>query len=217
MKAASLFVIEEKLEEGFMLQNESYSTVQTINEVEESLTTQLFVNESTNNGYKHCVIVADEIVDVVARALQKNITQIIVQNSYDVYFKLDTGELIVLSGRKIADRAKELFQEKYNLNYSKHEFDMEEIINTASNVKGARFKDLTIQTIRNGVLSGNRVDETELYELMLQSGTLYNTTVSYPFGINEVTFSISNSGSIVLFSNLEDVSYLDLINDLSNL
>lgn len=217
MKAASLFVLQTDIPSGFSLTNETYIETAIVNNVEERLTTQLFVNEDTRNGYQHCSVVADEIIDITARVLQQNINQIIIQNKYDAYFNKSTGSLIVLSGKKIADRVKEIFKTKFNLCYEKHEFNMEEIINNASNVRGVRFKDLTIETIRNGVLTGNRVDQTELYELMLNNGTLYNTTVKYVFGVTEITFSVSNTGSIVLFSNMEDVQYLDLLDELREL
>jgi len=217
MKAASLFILQANIPESFSLTNETYTETQIVNNVEERLVTQLFINEDTVNGYQHCSIVADEIIDVRARALQQYLTQIIIQNKYDAYFNKTTGSLVVLSGKKIADRVKDIFRTKFNLQYEKHEFNMEEIINNASNVRGARFKDLTIETIRNGVLTGNRVDQTELYELMLNNGTLYNTTVKYLFGVTEVTFSVSNNGSIVLFSNLDDIQYLDLLDELKNL
>lgn len=217
MKASSLFILNGDLPQGFQLSNQTYSTTEYINGVEETITTQLFVNETTQNGYTHCLIFTDEIIDVRARALQHNITQIIVQNSYDVYFNTTTGNLIVLSGRKIAERSKDVFQNRFGLNYSKYEFNMIEILNNSSNVKGTRFRDLTIETIRNGVLNGNKVDETELYELMVQNGTLYSATVMYPFGSSEVSFSVSNTGCIVLFSNLTNELYLDLLDELREL
>lgn len=217
MKSASLFVCQSNLPASFRLSNQNYETVEVVNDVEEVLRTQLFVNEETPNGYIHCHIVADELMDIRARVLNTNINQIIIQNPYDIYFHRTSGNLIAFSGKRIAERAKEIFQQKFSLEYQNHEYNIDEIIANAVNVKGARFKDLTIQTLRGGMLRGNMVDRTELYELMLHNGTLSTTNVIYPFGSSEVSFSVSTTGSLVLFSNLDDVEYLELLEDLSSL
>ncbi|WP_083221908.1 hypothetical protein [Dehalobacter sp. TeCB1] len=110
-----------------------------------------------------------------------------------------------------------MFQQSFNLSYIKHAFNLDDIINNSSNVKGAKFKNLTIQTINGSSLNGNRVNLTDIYDLMFQNGDLATVAVTYPFGAGEVSFSISDAGSIVLFSNLSDNEYIALIEELMNL
>lgn len=131
MKASNLFVLEGELPSDFELTNQRSRHTEVVNGVEETLTTQLFINEITVNNYTHCRMVIDELVDVQARALNQNIEQIIVQNAYEIYFDNNTGKLISLSNKKVADRAKEIFESSFSLQYLKFGFDLTEIINSS--------------------------------------------------------------------------------------
>lgn len=214
MKASNIFMLKSDLKENFELTNQKTEHIEILNETEEKLTTQLFVNEEISNGYVHCRMVIDEIVDLSARAFNRNLTQLIVQNSYGVYFNTENGNLISLSNKKVADRAKEIFESSFQLKYDKHAFDLNEIMNNSSNVKGAKFKNLKIQTISGGQLNGNKVDETAIYDLMANNGELSTVILTYPFNYKDISFSISNKGSLVLYSTLEDSEYINLIEDL---
>lgn len=70
---------------------------------------------------------------------------------------------------------------------------------------------MKIETVQGSSLTGNRVTETDIYKLMLDAGELSNITVLYPFEDKEISFSISDSGSVVMLSNISDLELLDLI------
>lgn len=87
-------------------------------------------------------------------------------------------------------------------------------------MRRTQFRKLTIETIQGSSLSGNRVTDTEVYRTMLDAGELSTIAVNYPFEGEDLSLSISDSGTIVMFSNLtaeEILDFLDLlINELIN-
>lgn len=218
MQSVAVFALNEENMGQFDLINQTLEEEQIVNGVQETITSQLFVNEVIANNYTHCRVVLDEVVDLQVRALNTNLDQVIIQNSYEVYCNNDNRTIICLSDKKSSERIKKLFEASFNVAYNKHIFGLNDIVHESSNVKKAQFTNLKIQTINGGVLNGNRVDQTELYDEMLQNGVLSTIAVTYPFGANgEVSFSVSNSGSIVLFSSLNTAECLELINELMNL
>ena len=87
-KASNLFELEGQLPENFQLVNNRTTITQTINGVEEELTSQLFVNEVTFDNYTHCRIVLDEIVDVQARALTRLMQKMLENGEFKSDWKL---------------------------------------------------------------------------------------------------------------------------------
>lgn len=60
-----------------------------VNGQNEKLTTNLYVNEDINidqnTVYKKCIVSMDEVIKMKARVFGKNVNEVIVQNSYDIY------------------------------------------------------------------------------------------------------------------------------------
>lgn len=217
MQSITVFEVEKNCQDNIKLENQCLEEQQLVNGVQESIVSQLFINEVIANRFTNCRVVLDEIVDLQARALNQSLDQVIIQNSYEVYCNTDMTRIICLADKKRSDRIKLLFESSFNVSCNKHIFDLNDIVNESSNVKKAQFTNLTIQTINGGMLNGNRVDQTELYDEMIQNGHLSTIAVTYPFGVDEISFSVSSSGSIVLFSSLPVVECLELVNELMNL
>lgn len=195
------------------LKNLSKTSETTVNDVTETLNFELFVNEKIGE-FTRCRIRMDEVIPIKARVLNTDISELIVNNAYEVFISEESGILIVLANRKSADSIKEFISSEFHQTYERKIFDLTSIINDSSNVKRAQFRNLLIETINGSSLSGNRVTDTEMYDLMLNSGDLSTIAVVYPFNNIEVKFSISDSGSIVLFSKIEIEEILDWINIL---
>ncbi len=196
-----------------VIQNYSSNKEVVVNDVTETLGFELFVNE-TINDYKRCRVRMDEVVSLRARVLNTDITEVIINNAYELFFNINNWTLIVLANKKSADVIQEFISNAFNVTYERKIFDLMEIIDDSSNVKRAQFRNLLIETINGSSLSGNRVTDTDMYELMLNAGELSTIAVVYPFNATEIKFSISDSGSIVLFSTISVEEILDWINIL---
>lgn len=195
------------------IKNISESIVATINGIEESLNFELFVNETIGN-FTRCRVRIDEIMSLRARVLNTDVTEVIVNNAYEVFIDGVDGNLIVLANKKSAESIHEFVSHSFNLLLERKKFDLMTIIDDSSNVKRTQFRNLLIETINGSSLSGNRVTDTEMYELMLNAGDLSTIAVVYPFNNTEIKFSVSDSGSIVLFSTIATEVMLDWINNL---
>ena len=84
----------------------------------------------------------------------------------------------------------------------------------ASDVRKTQFRNVRIQTLSGSSLNGSRVNQTELYDLMYQNGELSTIAVTYPINNVEISFSVSTSGSIVIFSTIENNEILTLIEEI---
>lgn len=195
------------------LKNVSTHTEQLVNDVTERLTFDLYVNEKIGN-YTSCRIRMDEVISLRARVLNTEITEVVVNNAYEIFINEEDSRLIILANKKSAESIQQFITTSFNLEYEKKRFDLMSIIEDSSNVKRAQFRNLLIETINGSSLSGNRVTDTEMYELMLNAGELSTIAVVYPFNNIEIKFSISDSGSIVLFSTIiidEVLNWIDIL------
>lgn len=199
--------------ENIKIDHRESESTEVLNNVEEKLRSELFVNEQVDE-FRKCSIVMDEIFKMRARVFNTPVTELIVTNSYEVYFNEVTGLLIVFANKNSAERICELFTTEFNINYSKKIFDLQTIIAVSTDVRKAQFKNVRIQTINGSQLNGNNVNTTDIYDLMLESGELSTVAVTYPFNNTEVSFSVSTTGSIVLFSTLDGAEVVTLILDL---
>lgn len=195
------------------LRNLTKTSEATVNGMTETLNFELFVNEKLGE-FTRCRIRMDEVIPLRARVLNTKINEVIVNNAYEIFVNEDNGILIILANRKSADNILEFMSAEFHQTYERKRFDLMSIINDSSNVKRAQFRNLLIETIHGSSLSGNRVTDTEMYDLMLNSGELSTIAVVYPFNNTEIKFSISDSGSIVLFSNIEIEEILDWVSSL---
>lgn len=183
---------------------------ETINNNEEELEFKLFVNETVDE-FKRCHIIYDEIKPLKARVFQTDIDELIVTNTYEAFINISTGLLIVFANKKSADGIYNLIADSYKISYNKKLFDLKEIINQATDVTRAQFRKLNIETINGSSLSGNQVTSTNVYQIMDGSGELSTVAVTYPYNNGEIKFSVSDVGSIVIFSTVEGLGVLDLI------
>ena len=196
------------------LKNYSKEVKEKVNDVEELLKTQIFVNEEVLNRYTYCRVVMDEIIDISGRAFNKELQSVVVNNSYDVYVDNESGKIICLCSKQSVNFIKEVFEEMLKIRYSAYTFDLNSIINDSSNVKRAQFRNLSIQTLNSGMIKGNRVNDTEMFLDMLQNGDLSNIIVMYPFGNQDISISVSSSGSLLLYTHLQDSEFIQLIHNL---
>lgn len=212
MQSISVFNLTGTLQND-LIANRNSNIEQEVNGVNERLNFELFVNE-TIDGYKRCRVLLDEVIKLRARVLNTEIEEVIVNNAYEIFIHETRGTLIMLANKKSSETIREFIEKTFELEFNKKIFDLDTIIQESSNVKRAQFKNLLIETINGSSLSGNRVTDTDMYDLMLNSGELSTIAVVYPFNNTEVKFSISTSGSIVLFSTVaaEDIlEWLDLL------
>lgn len=215
LKTTRVFLLEEKFSKS-KLANFSQTTKAEVNGVEEELKTTIFVNENILDSYIHCRVVMDEIFDINGRAFNRNLAHVIVQSSYDVYVGSESGVLITLCNKKSSDRIKDIFQEMLGMTYVNYSFDLNTIVFDSSNVKKASFTNLTIQTLSSGIIKENKVNDTEIFEDMIQNGELTNIIVAYPFGMQDINISVSSSGSLILYTNLADEECIQFIHQLMN-
>lgn len=186
---------------------------EVINEVEENLNFQMFFNEQIGD-YRKCHIRMDEPFSIEGRVLNTKITEVIITETYDAFLNTETGLLFVLANQKSADLVNQQFDKEFNEPYERLLLDLQDIIRNSSNVKRTQFRRLTIETIHGSSLSGNRVTDTEMYRTMLDAGELSTIAVIYPFDGNDVSFSISDSGTMVMFSNLSSEEILIFLDSL---
>ena len=129
---------------------------------------------------------------------------------------INDGTFVVLANKKSAEIIDRQFHQYYNIESEKHIIDLQDIISESTNVKRTQFRSLRIETIHGSSLSGNDVTGTELYRTMLDAGELSTIAVTYPYDGSDVSFSISDSGSIVIFSSINNEDILKFIKQLLN-
>ncbi|MDA3723677.1 hypothetical protein [Limosilactobacillus fermentum] len=192
-----------------------------VNGQNEKLTTNLYVNEDINidqnTVYKKCIVSMDEVIKIKARVFGKNVNEVIVQNSYDIYVNESTGALSCLANKNSADQIQKFLSDEFDIIYDRKIFDLNNIMSSAHDVKRAQFRKLTIQTLSGSAISGNQVNSTAIYNTMNQAGDLSTIAVVYPFNSRDINFSVSSTGSIVLFSTLDDNEITDFILNLEQI
>lgn len=198
------------------INNVKTSRTETLNEVEEELSTELFVLDEIGE-YIRCNLVVDEAKSIQARALGQNLNSIILRNRYEAFYRKDDGNLVVYANKNAAHIIKDVFNDEFGLNYVARQINLNEIINTSNNVRKAQFKDVTIETVTGGMLNGDQVHNTEIYDLMDSSGVLSTVAVVYPFLEKEISFNVSIYGSLLLYTTITYEECLQLINDLLDL
>lgn len=189
------------------------SRTEVINDTEENLNFQMFFNEQIGD-YRKCHIRMDEPFSIEGRVLNREITEIIITETYDAFLNTETGLFFVLANKKSADLINQQFDQQFEEPYERLILDLEDIIRNSSNVKRTQFRRLTIETIHGSSLSGNRVTDTEMYRTMLDAGELSTIAVIYPFDGSDVSFSISDSGTMVMFSNISGEEILEFLDSL---
>lgn len=213
LKSARVFLTQNNVE-NIKLDYYDNQRSETVNGVSETLRTEVFINEQILDRYTHCRVVMDELLDITGRAFNRELSQVIVRNPYDVYIDNNSGLLICLCNKKSAERIKIVFEEMLEFQYENHIFDLNTIVFECTNVKKAQFTNLTIQTLNSGMIKGNRVNDTEIFADMLQNGDLSNIVVTYPFGMQDISISVSVSGSLLLYTNLADEDFVQFIDQL---
>ncbi|KRN59873.1 hypothetical protein [Carnobacterium maltaromaticum] len=214
MQAISVFEItsQENFERVNLINKET-SEKRELNGTEETFKTEMFVNE-TISQYTRLAFAMDEEFKLKGKVFNQDITGVVIKNTYDGYFNNIDGTLILFANRSSADFISQFVSEEFNLNYTKKIFDLETIMRESSDVRKTQFKNVRIQTLSGSSLNGNRVNQTELYDLLNQNGELSQIAVTYPINNVDVSFSISTNGAIVLFSTMENIDILTLIEEL---
>lgn len=195
------------------LVNIKRSRKETINDREESLDFQLYFNEKLNN-YVRCHIRMEEPFSIVGRIGEQEISEVIITSTYEAFLNIEDGTLLALANKKSAEIIDRQFHEFFKINSNKHIIDLQDVISESTNVKRTQFRKLTIETIHGSSLSGNNVTDTEMYRIMLDAGELSAIAVTYPYDGEDISFSITDSGSIVIFSNMTSEEILQFIDQL---
>lgn len=195
------------------LKNIQTSRKEVINNNEESLEFQLFFNE-TIGSYIRCHIRMEEPFAIEGRIGEQEISDVIITSTYEAFLNIENGIFLVLANKKSAEIINNQFHNFYSISSEKYMIDLQYIISESTNVKRAQFRRLTIETINGSSLSGNNVTDTELYRTMLDAGELSTIAVTYPYDRGDISFSISDSGSIVIFSTMTNEEILNFIKQL---
>ncbi|MGX7048503.1 hypothetical protein RU86_GL000549 [Lactococcus piscium] len=182
----------------------------------EELSFQLFKNEMIGT-YTRCRIVMDEVFSLRARVFGQDTTEVIVNVEYDILIANETGKLIILANKKSCDKISEYISEEFGVNYQKIAYNLPRIIEDSTDVKKAQFRKVRIETIHGSSISGTRVTDTNVFKDFDGAGELSNIAVVYSVNGEEVSFSISDIGSIVIFSTITEMQIIiDLIYLLSD-
>lgn len=214
MQAVSVFEITNQQNfQPIQLSNKSSVENKELNGTEEEFKTEMFVNEVITN-YTRVSFALDEEFKLRGKVFNQDITGVVVKNSYDGYYNNVNGTLILFSNRISADTISEFVSEQFNLEYTKKIFNLETIMEESSDVRKTQFRNVRIQTLNGSSLNGSRVNQTELYDLMYQNGELSQIAVTYPINNVEISFSVSTSGAIVIFSTMENVDILTLVEEI---
>lgn len=220
MQSVSVFNCKSKFDSN-KLKNEESTHVEQVNGHDESLSTFLYVNEeinvTENITYQKCVISMDEVINFKARVFGQNVNRLVIRSSYDIYIDKSSGTLFCLANKKSSEQIQQFCSEKFEVEYDKKVFDLNTIMENANNVKRAQFSKLRIQTLSGGMISGNQVNSTDLYDSLNRVGDLSTISVAYAFNDRDINFSISIYGSIVLFSTLNDDEITDFLYTMNNL
>ena len=214
MQAISVYEINGLFDyNNVELANRSVSEVRELNETKETFTTEMFVNE-VNGEYVRCSFALDEEYSIRARVFNTNVTAVVIKSTYEGYIDMNSGTLIVFANKVSSDNICDFVSNQFNLSYTKKIFDLETIMNAASDVRKTQFRNVRIQTLSGSSLNGSRVNQTDLYDLMYQNGELSTIAVTYPLNNMDVSFSVSTAGAIVVFSNIDNNEILTLIEDI---
>lgn len=214
MQAVSVFeIVDQENFDSPTLENRSSSETRELNGTNETFSTEMFANETIGN-YTKISFAVDEEFKLRGRVFNADITGVVVKNTYDGYFNNVDGTLILFANRLSADTISDFVASEFQLNYTKKVFDLETIMDESSDVRKTQFKNVRIQTLNGSSLNGSRVNQTELYDLMYQNGDLSQIAVTYPINNVEISFSISTSGAIVIFSTMDNIDILTLIEEL---
>ena len=195
------------------LENKSRSEERELNGTQEVFRTEMFVNE-TNGNYVRCSFALDEEFKIRARVLNTDVTAVVIKSTYEGYFNTEDGTLTLLATKVSEDNICDFVSNQFGLDYNKKIFNLETIMDEASDVRKTQFRNVRIQTLSGSSLNGSRVNQTELYDLMYQNGELSTIAVTYPINNVEISFSVSTSGSIVIFSTIENNEILTLIEEI---
>lgn len=202
------------------LKNIKTSRKEIINDNEENLEFQLFFNEKIGN-YIRCHIRMEEPFAIEGRIGEQEISEVIITSTYEAFLNFEDGTFLVLANKESAEIINNQFHNYYKISSKKHIIDLQDIISESTNVKRTQFRRLAIETINGSSLSGNNVNDTELYRIMLDAGELSAIAVTYPFDGDDISFSISDSGSIVIFSAMTNEEILifikQLLEDMENI
>ena len=202
------------------LKNIKTSRKEIINDNEENLEFQLFFNEKIGN-YIRCHIRMEEPFAIEGRIGEQEISEVIITSTYEAFLNFEDGTFLVLANKESAEIINNQFHNYYEISSKKHIIDLQDIISESTNVKRTQFRRLAIETINGSSLSGNNVNDTELYRIMLDAGELSAIAVTYPFAGDDVSFSISDTGSIVIFSAMTNEEILifikQLLEDMENI
>lgn len=214
MQAISVFEIidQEKFKQP-TLSNKASEEARELNGIEEKFKTEMFVNEIVSN-YTKLSFAVDEEFKLRGKVFNTDITGVVVKNTYDGYFNNLNGTLILFANRLSADFISEFVGLQFELSYRKKIFDLETIMDESSDVRKTQFKNVRIETLNGSSLNGSRVNQTDLYDLMRQNGELSQIAVTYPINNVEISFSISTSGAIVIFSTMTNMDILTLVEEL---
>lgn len=193
--------------------NQLFTENVTVNDVEETLETSVFVNELTTSGYRNYRIVTDEIIDYRVRVLGRIVDQVIKQGLYEIFYHPVHRRFVALCPKEPAFRISDIFVNRFGLQLRKHQFNIPEIINQSTDVRGAGFN-VQIETIRGLTMRGSAVNSTAYYANMVTSGELTGVTVQMDFAGKTVTFRVSADGGLLVYSAMTDHEYLDFVDML---
>lgn len=199
-----------------------YETTKRVNGYDEILETWIMKNEVSPTGYQNFRIITDEVYSQTVRVKGEVVDEVIKQELHLAYVKVrnqrenGVGNLITLCKKADSFKVKEIFENRFDLRYEKHEFNVLDIIEASADVRNANF-DVQIETVNGISMKGTSVHNTAYYEQMLRTGELKAVIVNYDMPEKTVTFRISVDGSILLYSGLGDYEILELVEDLLNL
>lgn len=200
--------------------DEHFEKRENINNFDEKLETYVFKNDTSPTGYTNFRIVNDEVYNQRVRVKGEVVDQVIRQESHEIYFNAqphnDIGHLVTLCRKEDSEKVTALFENLYSIKFTRHQFDLMEIIRQSTDVRSARF-DVQIETVNGVTMRGTRVNSTQYYENMMSSGNLKAVIVTFDTPEQTVTFRISVDGSILLYNNLDDYKVLELVRDLLNI
>jgi hypothetical protein len=204
------------------LDTDHFETTRLINNFEEKLETWVMKNEISPTGYQNFRVITDEVYNQTVRVKGEVVDQVIKQELHQAYIKVNNdhrngvGHLVTLCRKDDSFKVKEIFENRFNLSYEKHRFDVLAIIEAAADVRSARF-DVQIETVNGVSMRGTSVHNTQYYAQMLRTGDLKGVIVNYDMPDTSVTFRISVDGSILLYNSLSEYEILDLVEDLLNI
>ncbi|MGX1446325.1 hypothetical protein ACUXOD_000068 [Bacillus sp. 153480037-1] len=195
---------------------------QTVNGVEELLSTYIMINNITPTGYQNFKIINDEVFAQTVRVKGEVVHNVIMQDTYQGYIKVQNkrengvGSLVTLCRKDSSIKTKNILEENFNYEYEQHKFDILKLIGEASDVRNARFN-VSIETVSSVSMRGTRVNDTQYYAEMLRRGDISAVIINYDMPQKTVTIRMNVDGTISLFNPLEDNEILDLVEDLLNI